>query len=120
MLKRIGSLPAHVVALEAEGTVSAEDYETVLIPAVEEALKEHGKVSFLMVLGDAFETYEAGALWDDTVFGFKHLTDFKKVGVVTDRNWIAETMRLLSPLIPAETLAFPLKKREQALKWIAN
>jgi len=77
-------------------------------------------VNFIMVLGDDFETYEADAIWKDTIFGFKHFSDFEKVGVVTDRTWIAESMRLFSPLIPAETKAFPVAQKDEALRWVTH
>ena len=40
MLKVLSHLPDNVVAIVASGQVDANDYETVLIPAIEMTLRE--------------------------------------------------------------------------------
>lgn len=79
-------LPRSVIGFSAEGTVTGEDYKTVLIPAVEEALTSGGKIRFLYVLGPDFKTYAPGAMWDDTLFGARHYFDFEKIACVTDHE----------------------------------
>lgn len=64
MLELIEGLPENALGFSAKGNVSAKDYETVLIPAVEEKLKHHDKVRLLYHLGDEFEKFEVGAMWE--------------------------------------------------------
>ncbi len=65
MINTIGGLPDNVVAFEAEGKVSASDYESILIPAVEAATKGDDKARFLLMFGPDFDGYEAEAALDD-------------------------------------------------------
>ena len=51
MIERIPDLPDHVLGFSAKGKVTAEDYEKVLIPAVEKELKENKKIRFLYNFG---------------------------------------------------------------------
>ena len=46
MLEIIGGLPQGVLGVRAKGRISAADYEQVLIPAVEAALKHQDKIRF--------------------------------------------------------------------------
>jgi hypothetical protein len=66
MIERIGDLPESVVGFVAKGKVSSDDYQGVLIPAVDEALEMHDKLRLLYVLGGEFDGMTAGAMWDDT------------------------------------------------------
>ena len=47
MLKILTNLPDQVLAFSAEGKITADDYEQVLIPMVKEKLKKYGKVRLL-------------------------------------------------------------------------
>jgi hypothetical protein len=74
MVEKIPDLPENVLGFTASGTVTANDYETVIIPAVEAMFVRQGKVRFLYHLGEDFSGIEAAAAWDDAKFGLKHLT----------------------------------------------
>ena len=88
MIELIRELPENVLAAKAVGKVTAEDYETVLIPEVETRLKDHNKLSLLYVLGDEFAGFEAGAMWEDTKVGLMHLTAWERIAVVSDSQWV--------------------------------
>ncbi|MGB5366203.1 MAG: STAS/SEC14 domain-containing protein, partial [Polyangiales bacterium] len=84
MIELMTDLPDRVLGLRARGEVTADDYRTVLVPAIEERLSKHRKVRLLYVIGDEFKGYSGGAAWEDAKVGMKHLTSFERVAVVTD------------------------------------
>ena len=53
MLNQIEGLPPDVLAIEATGTVTHEDFRTVLIPKAE-AMMAKGPIKLLYVLGKEF------------------------------------------------------------------
>ena len=72
MIRLLGDMPAGVLGLEAVDDVEEEDYTDVLIPAVEAAIAEHGKVRIVYVLGPEFDEYEGEAVWQDLKLGVSH------------------------------------------------
>jgi SpoIIAA-like len=120
MLTALKDLPKGVVGFSATGTVTDEDYKSVLIPAVESALKSGGKIRFLYFLGPDFKNYAAGALWDDTLFGARHYFDFQKIACVTDNETYTTMLRSFGFLMPAAVRAFPVKELEKAKQWLAE
>ncbi|MGH9554074.1 MAG: STAS/SEC14 domain-containing protein, partial [Terriglobales bacterium] len=68
----------NVLSLQANGTLTHADYEQVMIPKLEQIIKEHGKARILFAMGDEFHGWEPEAMWDDAKFGMKHRTDFEK------------------------------------------
>lgn len=62
MIELIEGLGDRVVGARAIGKVTADDYESTLIPAVETALAIDGKTRILYILGSEFEGYEGEAL----------------------------------------------------------
>ena len=61
MIRVLDDMPAGVLGFEAVDDVEEEDYANVLVPAIEQAIAEHGKVRIVYVLGPEFDEYE-GAL----------------------------------------------------------
>jgi len=119
MLAAMKDLPKGVIGFSAEGTVTDENYKSVLIPAVEEALKSGGRIRFLYYLGPGFESFAAGAMRDDTLFGVRHYFDFEKIACVTDSEIFTTMIKGLGFLMPAEIRAFPVAELDAAKAWLA-
>lgn len=83
MLTIIEGLPPDVMAIEATGKVTHEDYHKTLIPKAE-AMMSKGPIRMLYVVGKEFTGFELEALWDDGAFGFKHWHDFSRIAVVSN------------------------------------
>ncbi len=114
-----------LLGFTAKGNVTSEDYETVLIPAVEEKLKKHEKVRLLYHLGDEFEKFEAGAMWDDAKVGLGHITNWEKIAIVTDVNWIEQAGKIFGFAIETMSVSGDVKvfhnsELEEAIKWIGD
>jgi SpoIIAA-like len=70
MIEKIPGLSDDVLGFSAKGTVTAKDYETVIIPAVEARFaRQKDKVRFLYLLGKEFTGFEVAAMWDDAKLG---------------------------------------------------
>jgi SpoIIAA-like len=122
MLTLIPDLPPTVVGVEAHGKVTADDYEQVLVPAVEAAHKasESGKVRLLYVLGHEFPDYTAGAAWQDTKLGLGHLRTWERIAVVGDSDWLRHAIHGLGWAIPGDVKAFEMKELDEARDWVTS
>ena len=120
MIEITSGLPDNILAVTAHKTVTAEDYEKVLLPAIDEALKRHKKIRFLFRTGEDFSGYTTGAMWDDAKFGVRHLTAFEKMAVVTDVHWLVHTTKLFRFLFPCPVKVFPGNDIRDAEAWICE
>ncbi len=120
MVEKIPNLPDNVLGITAKGTVTANDYESVIIPAVEAMFSRLGKVRFLYHLGEEFTELEAGAMWDDAKLGMKHLTGWERVAVVTDVEWIRAAMGIWGIMMPGHVRAFHNRELAEASRWISE
>ena len=120
MIELLTGLPDRVVGVEAVGEVSAHDYETVLIPAFEAARAQHDKVRVVFVAGERFEGFAAGALWDDTKYGFSHFKGWGRVALVTDIDWMRKVTHAFSWLSPSGMHVFPVAELEAAKTWVTG
>jgi len=118
MLELIPDLPDRVVGIRAIGDVEDDDYEEVLVPAIEDCLSRHEKVRFLYVLGPEFEGYEADAAWEDVKLGMKTFTSYERIAVVTDSVFVRRSVKAFGWLMPGEVRVFAMDGLDEATAWI--
>ena len=118
MITVLSDLPDGVIGFEASGTLQAEDYRDVLLPAVARAAAA-GDLRVLIVIGE-FDGISPGALWEDLKMGIQHGRDWKRIALVTDVEWMRHMASMFGWLTPGEMRHFPLAERPAALAWVAT
>jgi hypothetical protein len=120
MIERLKGFPDNVVAFRASGEVTKQDYNEVLIPAVEKALNSRDKVRILYELGPDFDGYDASAAWEDFKVGVEHLSRWERIAVITDVEWIGLATRLFSVFLPGTIRVYPHAEAAKARLWITQ
>jgi SAM-dependent methyltransferase len=120
MIEKIPDLPENVLGFTAKGTVTAHDYESIIIPAVEALLAHHRKARFLYHLGKDFTGFEVAAVWDDTKIGLKHLTGWERMAIVSDVEWIRGAIRVFGLAIPGHVRVFHNREYAEASTWVCE
>ena len=120
MIEQLSNFPDYVLAFLCKGRVTKADYDSVLVPAVVRALEKHKRVRLYYEITAEFSGIEPGAMWEDFKVGVGHLTRWERVAVVTDVEWIKQTMRFFRFLMPGAIKAFPSSEVAQARAWIIS
>ena len=120
MIRLLDDMPPGVLGLEAIDDVEKEDYRDVILPAVEAAIAQNGKVRLVYVLGHEFDDYEGEAVWEDLKLGAHHPTSFERIAIVTDARWVGPAVKVFSVLWPGQARAFPLAELDSAKRWAAE
>jgi hypothetical protein len=118
MIEQLKDFPPNVLAFVCSGKVSRAEYDTVLVPAVREALKKHDKLRLYYETAGDFQI-EPGAMWEDFKVGMEHLTRWERMAVVTDIDWIKHTMQFFSFMMPGQLKSFPRAEAAQARAWVS-
>ena len=120
MIEQIPDLPDNVLGFAAKGTVTASDYESIIIPAVEALFARQKKARFLYHLGEDFSGFEAAAMWDDTKLGLKHLSGWERMALVSDVEWIRAAIKIFGLAIPGHVRVFHNGELAEAKRWVAE
>ena len=107
-----------ILGIRATGKLTDQDYQEVLIPALEGIIRDQGKARFLCHMDKNFEGLEMGAMWDDARFFLKHKNDFEKMAVVGGRKWIEVMVKLFAQFMVVEVRTFPDEQLQEAWEWI--
>lgn len=118
MIEIIPDLPDNVLGFTAKGEVTAEDYESVLIPAVETKLKQHDKIRLLYHIGPDFTGFSAHAMWDDAKVGLHHMTAWEKIALVTDVKWMRGSVKIFGFAMHGHLKVFSNNQLSEAKEWL--
>lgn len=120
MLKIIETGDPVILRILAEGTVTQDDYEKILIPRLEQLVQAKKKVRCLIETGEDFQGYTPGAAWDDFLVGIKFYSLFIKCAVVSDVDWIRHASHFFGLFLPCPVKVFHNNEINSALKWIST
>jgi hypothetical protein len=105
-----------VLIVNLGGKLTRDDYAQ-FTPAVERAVKAHGKVRLLVRL-HGFHGWTLGALWDDVNFDLRHFSDIERLALVGDSKWEAGMALFCKPFTAATVRYFNEGKADEASAWI--
>jgi hypothetical protein len=120
MIQIMHDLPENVVEVVASGQVTEEDYDNVLIPAIEEKIKKYGKIRMLYQLDQGFAGFTYEAMWEDAKVGIWHFTAFEKIAVVSDVDWITDAVKVFKFVIPFPVKIYKNEALREAKAWISE
>jgi hypothetical protein len=120
MIELLKGFPDNVVAVSCKGRVTKGDYDNVLVPTVDKALKMHDKMRLYYEAGPEFGGIDPSAAWEDFKIGMEHFRRWQRVALVTDVDWIKRTMQIFGFIMPGDMRVFPVAEAAQARAWIKS
>lgn len=120
MLTVIKDLPDHVFGVRASGEVNKEDLEKVLLPGLSRLTDKYNEIYYLLVLDTKVQNFTAGAWVQDMIAGVRHLTQWKKMAIVTDQKAVEKFTDIFSYVSPGEAKGFEPSELIAAIEWISS
>lgn len=120
MQKVMRDLPANVLDGSAEKKITGTDYETELIPVLEEKLKTNKKFRMIYQLGNDFSRFDMGAMLEDAKRTLKNISTWDRIALVSDHKMINAFAKFFRYLTTCELRLFKNDELEEAKSWITE
>ena len=76
------------------------------------------------VIGPDYEGFGPGGFVEDLKLGFgtvlPHHSAFKRIAIVSDKDWVAHVLHALAWMIPGDLAVFGLEELDRAKEWAAG
>ncbi len=122
MIEVLSDMPEGVSGFRVSGRISGEDLRDFK-PDMEKMLQS-GEIRMVEVIAPTYEGFGPGGLAQDLKLGFgalmTHHSAFKRIAVVTDKEWAVHTLHALAWMVPGEVAVFGADELEQAKAWAAG
>jgi len=109
-------LGGKTLEVRASGKLRRENYRR-FVPRVEQLIREHGKIRVLFDMRD-FRGWDAGALWEDIKFNFRHYRDVERLALVGEKRWQKAMGSICRPFTTAKIRYFDRREIDRAREWI--
>ena len=120
MITKIETAPDNVAAFRASGEVKKEDYDTIVIPAVDALVKKQGEINFMLILDTSLSNFSLGAFMKDLGVGLKHFTSWHKMAIISESAAINNFTDFFSYISPGEAKGFTHEQLDEANAWVSN
>ena len=120
MIEEIAGLPEGTLGFKISGNVTGGDYDSVLAPAIDEAIEKFDRIRLLAQVGPDFKGYSLDAIWDDTKLGLRHWNGFERVAVVTDVGWIQMGVKAMAFMMQCPVQLFSIGELDDAKRWLSE
>jgi hypothetical protein len=112
------SAPDNVAAFRAVGEVTSDDYQKVVVPAVEQLAKRTNEINFLLVLDTDIKNFTLGAWMEDALLGLKNFGKWHRAAIVADSDKVINFTNGFSYIAPGEFRGFKKAAFNAALNWV--
>jgi SpoIIAA-like len=122
MIELLPDMPEGVMGIRVSGRLRGDDLRDFK-PAMDELLKTD-EIRIVEVIAPDYEGFGPGGLVEDLKLGFgavlSHHSAFKRIAVVSDKDWVAHVLHALAWMVPGDLAIFGLDKLERAKEWAAG
>ncbi|CPZ66208.1 SpoIIAA family protein [Mycobacteroides abscessus] len=122
MIEVLSDVPEGVVGFRVSGRLAGNELRE-FTSTIKGALNDD-ELRIVEVIASDYEGFGPGGLAEDLKLGlgmlFQHHSAFKKIAVVTDKEWVAHTLHALAWMVPGEISLFGLDELDRAKVWAAS
>lgn len=122
MIEVLPDMPEGVTGIRVSGRLCGDDLRGFK-PAMDKLLKTD-QIRIVEVIASDYEGFGQGGLIEDLKLGlgavFQHHSAFKRIAVVSDKEWVRHTLHALAWMVPGELALFGLDDLDRAKKWAAG
>jgi hypothetical protein len=115
-------MPEGVTGIQVSGRLRGDDLREM--KPVMQGMVDTGEIRIVEVIAPDYEGFGTGGLVEDLKLGlgtlFKHHSAFKRIAVVSDKEWVAHTLHACAWMIPGELAIFGLNELDRAKEWAAT
>jgi len=122
MIEVLPDMPAGVTGIRVSGRLSGQDMREFQ-PTMRSML-DGDELRIVEVIAADYEGFGPGGLVEDMKMGFgallHHRSAFKRIAVVSDKEWVAHTLHAFAWMVPGELAIFGLDELDRAKQWAAG
>jgi hypothetical protein len=119
MIELLPDMPDKVIGIRVSGRLRGDELRDIR-PEMDQVLQT-GEVRIVEVIASDYEGFGPGGFLEDLKLGLgtvlPHHSAFKRIAVVSDKEWVAAILHALAWMVPGELAVFGLAELDRAKEW---
>ncbi|QSX38729.1 SpoIIAA family protein [Shewanella sedimentimangrovi] len=109
---------SEVLTVIVSDRVTGEDFEQVLLPAIDAKLKDHASIELLFDIEDSCQGFSLTSVWMDALLALFHAGDVSRVAILVDRPGLKLLAQAQALFMPWPVAIYPRHRKGDARKWL--
>jgi hypothetical protein len=122
MIELLDDMPAGVTGFRVSGRVGGEELRD--FGPTMKTLLDTEEIRLVEVVADDYAGFGPGGLVEDLKMGLGtligHHSAFRRIAIVSDKEWVTHMLHALAWMVPGELELFPVARLEEAKTWAAG
>ncbi|OBF93504.1 hypothetical protein A5773_18950 [Mycobacterium sp. 852014-52450_SCH5900713] len=122
MIELLPDMPEKVIGIRVSGRLRGDELRDFK-PEIDQVLQT-GEVRIVEVIASDYEGFGPGGFLEDLKLDFgtvlPHHSAFKRIAVVSDKDWVAPVLHAVAWMVPGEIAVFSLDELDRAKDWAAG
>ncbi|AFM17675.1 Protein of unknown function (DUF3478) [Mycolicibacterium chubuense NBB4] len=122
MIELLDDMPAGVTGFRVSGRVGGEELRD--FGPTMKTLLDTDEIRLVEVVADDYAGFGPGGLVEDLKMGLGtligHHSAFRRIAIVSDKEWVTHMLHALAWMVPGELKLFPVGRLEEAKTWAAG
>jgi hypothetical protein len=122
VIELLPDMPDGVIGIHVSGRLRGDELRDFK-PEIQRRLPQ-GEIRIVEVIASDYEGFGPGGLVEDFKLGLTtvlpHFSAFKRIAIVTDKEWVSHVLHALAWMVPGELAIFGLDELERAKEWAAG
>jgi hypothetical protein len=120
MIKELKDTPNTMVGFVVSDEVTKEEFDKVILPAVQELVQRTDKLNYLLVVDTPLKNFTIGVWLRDAMLGLNNINKWNRAAIVTDVEGIKWFTELFSNVVPGEFKGFNHSELDRAITWVGE
>ncbi|KRD61004.1 hypothetical protein ASE40_05460 [Flavobacterium sp. Root935] len=108
------------VAFKSSVELTADDYKTVIAPAVKSLSEKFNEINFLFFIDGEFPDFIMPVWVEDALIGLRNFGKWNRTAIVTNSQKVQSFARSFSFIVSGELRTYSKDRLKEALLWVSG
>ncbi|MCH5597027.1 SpoIIAA family protein [Niabella ginsengisoli] len=120
MIDKIDKVPDNIMAFSASGTIDANDFTNILIPAIKNYMKDHKDLNYMLVLDNDLSNFSVTWWMKSLWVAIRDMTTWNRSVIISNLDKLKNFTNESCKELPGELRVYPKEQIEEAIRWLSG
>ncbi|MGE9312482.1 STAS/SEC14 domain-containing protein [Niabella sp. CJ426] len=118
MITEIKNISNNIVAFKAYGTIHGNDFETTLVPAIQQYKRSHKDLNYMLVLEHDLSSFSITWWIKSLWLAVRDWSTWKRCAIISNLEGLKNFTNETCNDIPGELRIYPHEQMDDAIRWL--
>ena len=120
MIDKIEGPANNIMAFKASENIEATDFTSVLIPAIQDYMKDHKDLNYMLVLDNSLSSFSVTWWMKSLWVAIRDWTNWNRSVIISNLDKLKHFNNDSCKELPGELRIYPKEQMDEAIRWLTG